>query len=48
MYNIIQILRSNEFYGVSETVEIAKGKHQLVNTFKGFRRKWKRISKRKL
>ena len=42
---IIQLLQSNEFYGFSEEIEIAKGKYQLVTTWKqGFeqiKRQWK-------
>ena len=42
---IIQLLQSNEFYGFSEEIEIAKGKYQLATTWKqGFeqiKRQWK-------
>lgn len=44
---IIRTLQSNEFYGAGEYTEIAKGKHEIVTTFKGFKRKCKRIIKSK-
>ena len=31
---IFKLLRSSEFYGVSETIEIAKGKNKLPTTLK--------------
>jgi hypothetical protein len=31
---ILSLLQTNEFYGVSENVEIAKGKYQLPSDFK--------------
>ena len=42
---ILDVLRSNEFYGAGECTEIAKGKHEYVTTWKGFKRKVKRILK---
>lgn len=39
---IIELLQSNDFYNVSETVEIAKGKHEMVSNFKGAKEKIKR------
>ncbi len=42
MIEIINILRSNEFYGCSDTIEIAKGKNEMVTNWKGFKRKTKR------
>lgn len=39
----IRLLQSNEFYGVSETVEIAKGKYEKVYTFKDAFKKVKRL-----
>tara|TARA_R110000850_G_scaffold131774_1_gene252697 strand:- start:179 stop:331 length:153 start_codon:yes stop_codon:yes gene_type:complete len=39
---IIDLLQSNDFHGVSENVEIAKGKHELVKTFNGAKLKLKR------
>ena len=48
---IIKLLNIDEFYGIDKTIEIAKGKNKLPETFKeGFKqikrtRKWqKRIS----
>ena len=43
---IIDVLRSDHFYGGGESIEIAKGKHELVTTFRGFKRKFKRLIKR--
>ena len=40
--NIINILKSNDFYGAGEYTEIAKGKHQLVTDWRGIKRKVKR------
>lgn len=40
---IIDLLQSNEFYNVSETVEIAKGKHEIVTNWRGAKRKIKRL-----
>jgi len=31
---VLNILASNEFYGVSDNVEIAKGKYELVHSWK--------------
>ena len=39
---IIELLQSNDFYNVSETVEIAKGKHEMVTTFRNAKQKLKR------
>ena len=39
---IIRVLQSNDFYGAGNYVEIAKGKFEYVNTWKGFKRKVKR------
>ena len=43
--NILDLLALQEHYGQSETIEIAKGKYQLVKTWKqGFeqiKRQWK-------
>ena len=44
---IIELLQSNDFYNVSETVEIAKGKYELVETFKDGVTKIKRIWQQK-
>jgi len=40
--NILNILASNEFYGVSENVEIAKGKYEIPFTWKDVWYKLKR------
>jgi hypothetical protein len=40
---LINILNSNDYYGVSQNIEIAKGKHEKVYTFKDLKRKIKRI-----
>ena len=40
---IIENLQTNDFYNVSNNVEIAKGKHQYVTTWRGFKRKLKRV-----
>jgi hypothetical protein len=39
---IIELLQSNDFYNVSETVEIAKGKYEKVETIKDAKQKFKR------
>jgi hypothetical protein len=39
---IIKILQQDNYYGAGEFTEIAKGKHQMVGNFKGFKRKIKR------
>ena len=43
MIEIINILRNQNFYGCSDTIEIAKGKNEMVTDWKGFKRKIKRI-----
>ena len=43
MIEIINILRSQPFYNSGELIEIAKGKNEMVTTFKGFKRKIKRL-----
>tara|TARA_R110002020_G_scaffold110866_4_gene256139 strand:+ start:694 stop:846 length:153 start_codon:yes stop_codon:yes gene_type:complete len=40
--DVINKLSTNDFYNVSESVEIAKGKYQLTNSFKIAKRKIKR------
>lgn len=39
----IRLLQANEFYGVSENVEIAKGKYEKIYTFKEAFKKIKRL-----
>ena len=34
MENLLDLLRASDWYGQSETIEIAKGKNQLPKTFK--------------
>ena len=41
---IIVLLQSNEFYNVSERVEIAKGKHEMVTKLEDFLRRRSKIS----
>lgn len=48
--NIIEalnLLRALDYYGVNDYVEIAKGKHEIVSTFKGAKNKIKRLIKAK-
>jgi len=40
--NIINLLQQDDFIGVSENLEIAKGKYELPKTFKGLRKKIRR------
>jgi len=42
---VIDILRRGEFYGAGEYTEIAKGKNEMVTTWKGLKQKVKRIIK---
>jgi hypothetical protein len=43
MIEVINILRSRDFYGCSDTIDIAKGKNEMVSTWKGFKIKMKRV-----
>jgi hypothetical protein len=43
--NILDLLNANDFYSVSENVEIAKGKYQIPNGWKDSFNKIKRHSK---
>jgi len=43
---IIDTLQGNDFYGSGKYTEIAKGKHELVTDWKGFKRKVKRAIKK--
>lgn len=45
--DIVNLVRSSEFKGGGEHIEIAKGKYQLVDTWAGFKRKIGRMIKRK-
>tara|TARA_R110000787_G_scaffold273367_2_gene381058 strand:+ start:245 stop:394 length:150 start_codon:yes stop_codon:yes gene_type:complete len=40
---ILDVLRSGEFYGAGECTEIAKGKNEYITTFKELKRKAKRL-----
>ena len=40
--NTIAILQSDDFYGAGEFTEIAKGKHEMLSDWKGFKRKIQR------
>ena len=40
--NIVDLVRKAEWLGGGECIEIAKGKNQLVTTWKGFKRKLRR------
>ncbi len=42
---VIDILRRGEFYGAGDYTEIAKGKNEMVTTWKGLKQKVKRIIK---
>jgi hypothetical protein len=46
MKEVLDYLLANDLYGVSDNVEIAKGKHELVTSFKDVKNKiirgWKR------
>lgn len=44
---IIKILQNGEYYGAGNYTEIAKGKREMVSTWKGFKRKIKRQLKSK-
>jgi|Laugrefa1bdmlbdn_1035148.scaffolds.fasta_scaffold35427_2 hypothetical protein len=44
---LIELLNTSEYYGVSERVDIAKGKYALPNNWKDSLAKIKRHSKRK-
>jgi hypothetical protein len=43
MKEIIELLNMNEYYGVSENIEIAKGRYQIPYTWKDA---WKNIKRR--
>lgn len=42
MKELLYLLRSNDFYGVSEEIEIAKGKYEYQTTIKGVFNQFKR------
>jgi hypothetical protein len=41
--NIVELLNTKEFYGVSENIDIAKGKYKIPFTWKDT---WKNIKRR--
>jgi hypothetical protein len=45
--NIIKMLQLDDFYGKSETIDIAKGKYKIEKTVKGLVKQHKRNWKRK-
>lgn len=45
--SIIKMVQSDNWYSVSEAVEIAKGKYELVDGLKKFSRRVKRLRKSK-
>jgi len=44
---VIDMLRSNDFFGGGHNVEVAKGKYQIVSTWRDAKTKIKRIIKAK-
>lgn len=40
--SIIQLLQSENFYGISENIEIAKGKNEYITKFKQLKNQFKR------
>jgi hypothetical protein len=40
---IIDVLKSADFYGAGESVEIAKGKYEYVSSWGDFKRKVRRV-----
>ena len=45
--NAINVLRSDNFYGGGDNIEIAKGKYQITTTWSGLKTKIKRLIKAK-
>ena len=43
MKEVIDFLMNNDLYNVSENVEIAKGKYELITSFKDAKKKIKRV-----
>ena len=43
MKEIIELLNTNEYYGVSQNIDIAKGRYQIPYTWKDA---WKNIKRR--
>ena len=47
--NILDMLSIYDYYGISDNVEIAKGKHELTTTLKGsWRKQIRKIKIRKI
>ncbi len=44
---VIDILRRGDFYGAGDCVEVAKGRRQIVASWSGLKRKFKRTIKAK-
>ena len=44
---IIKTLQGADYYGGGEEIERAKGKYELVTTWRGMKRKLKRLLKRR-
>ena len=40
--NTIDLLTTSDYYGISKRVDIAKGRHEIPTTFKGF---WKLVKR---
>lgn len=47
MKEILDLLHSKEWIGVSKSIDIAKGKHELVTNFKDGKQKIKRLWQKK-
>ena len=41
--NTIDLLTTSDYYGISKRVDIAKGRHEIPNTWKGVKNLIKRI-----
>jgi len=41
--NIIDLLQQNDYYKVSDDVDIAKGKYEIPNNWKGVKNLFKRM-----
>ena len=40
--NIVELLQSGDFYGAGEYTEIAKGKYEMIDSWRVFKQKIKR------
>ena len=43
MKEVLDYLLANDLHGVSDNIEIAKGRHELVTSFTDVKNKFKRI-----